>query len=140
MVRVKTGFLYMKSVGWALIEVGVCFIFSTDQILRRGRVEMGDRPRVQIPVDKKISTPNLGVPSWTSESYEFFSIFSLCVFLFYSLWYVSSFVCCYNFTRILLPYMHYDKTEVSKNLKEVLKNKVENWVSGIDSSLSRWRM
>lgn len=46
--------------------------FFSDQILRRGRVEMGDGPRVQIPVDKKISTPNLGVRSWPSDSYERF--------------------------------------------------------------------
>lgn len=37
----------------------MCFIFSTDQILRRGRVEMGDGPRVQIPVDKKNIHPYL---------------------------------------------------------------------------------
>lgn len=29
------------------------FHFFSDQILRRGRVEMGDGPIVQIPVDKK---------------------------------------------------------------------------------------
>jgi hypothetical protein len=48
--------------------------FFSDQILRRGRVEMGDRPRVQIPVDKKKypPPPNFGVQSWPSESYERF--------------------------------------------------------------------
>jgi len=51
----------------------VCFIFSTDQILRRGRVEMGDGPRVQIPVDKKISTPNLGVRVERVSHTNFFS-------------------------------------------------------------------
>ena len=53
------------------------FIFFTDQILRRGRVEMGDGPRVQIPVDKKVSTPNLGV---SSESYELlFCLYPMCI-------------------------------------------------------------
>lgn len=38
---------------------------------------MGDGPRVQIPVDKKVSTPNLGV---SSESYELlFCLYPVCI-------------------------------------------------------------
>jgi hypothetical protein len=63
MVRVKTGFFMYEIRGVSSYRGRGKLHFSTDQILRRGRVEMGDGPRVQIPVDKKISTPNLGVPS-----------------------------------------------------------------------------